>query len=135
MNILIALALMLSVSFAGTQEVSQKIASSYQNLMLNVKDGRYSISLLATYDFTFTDETTGTLPVFLMPPQDIRVPMTVESCAENTGSISCSIAQYLSNWLKQVQPSGTGTFRLELALQGNGIIKEATVYVDRSELD
>ena len=132
MNMLIALLMMISFSFAGTLEVSQKIAASYQKLINGAPTGTYSLTLLGTYDYMIAGEQ-ATLPVLLMSPQAINVPSTMKGC-EDANSLSCDVANYLATWILRVNPQGQGQFKLELSFYGKGILKESVVLVDKSEL-
>lgn len=131
MKIFIVLVMLISTSYAGTLEISQKIASSLQSLTKNTKDGTYSVTLLGTYDYQIEGEEV-TLPVLLMSPQPVSVPAVMKGC-EEAESISCNVAQYLTTWLERVNPEGDGTFRLEFSLYGKGVLKETTVFVKNSE--
>lgn len=134
MNILIALAMMISFSMAGVNEVAQKIAASYQNLQKGVPAGSYSTTMLVTYDFSITDTNTGTIPVLLTSPQTMKVPSVIKGC-EVQSSLSCETAEYLDRWMKAVKPEGEGRFSLQFAFFGNGIAKETTLFIEKSEME
>lgn len=134
MNILIALAMMISFSMAGVNEVAQKVAASYQNLQEGVRPGSYSTTMLVTYDFSVTDSNAGTIPVLLTSPQTMKVPSTIKGC-DVSSSLSCETAEYLDRWIKKVNPEGEGHFRLQFAFFGNGILKETTLFIQKSEME
>ena len=134
---MLSLLLLLSspLAFGGVEDsLSFKLGGKLKEAFQEVPEGKYQISLLASYQYA-----NSTLPVFLAALRTYQIPGAFLPCETDTNSLNCQASKSFIDWYESQAPAPGGSFVVRAimfeACEGYpcNFIKEATVSVEVNE--
>lgn len=113
------LTLTLSPAFAsGHIELSQSISRAYQEMIDEQPAGNYLSHIVVTYSYVIaTGLPAVSLPVTILPNQNVVAPSTMDDCLEDSSSLACVTSVEAYKWY-QVNQVREGQFEIYIYLAG-----------------